>query len=178
MRVSETIFIPPPHPATLSAEEFVGVCDFSKGRRGGPGGQHRNKVETAVFVTHSATGLMAQASERRSTLENRREAIWRLRLLLAVQARTPVPDGEVRSDLWRRRCSASGTLACNPEHDDYPAMLAEAMDVVHASGLDVKRAALRLCCSGSQLTKLIKDHPAAIVALNAARQIKGMHALK
>ena len=48
----------------------------------------------------------------------------------------------------------------NPHHDDFPALLAEALDVLHASGNDPKAAALALGCSPSQLIKLLKDDAA------------------
>ncbi|MCE7972775.1 MAG: peptide chain release factor-like protein [Leptolyngbya sp. PLA1] len=145
------------------------ACEVGKGRAGGPGGQHRNKVETLVTMLHLPTGLEAHAGERRSAEENRRRALFRLRLRLALEARAPVPLGEVRSELWKSRCDRNGRLACNPEHDDYPAMLAEALDVIWACGLDVKKASLRLCCTASQLVGLLADHPAALARLNDAR---------
>jgi hypothetical protein len=56
-------------------------------------------------------------------------------------------------------------------------MLAEAMDVIESVGLDVPKAALRLCCTTSQLIKLVKDHPAALESLNRQRAERGMHGL-
>ena len=154
-------------------------CSFSKDKGSGPGGQHRNKVESRVTIVHTPTGVEAMAGERRSAVENRRVAMFRLRLALAVSARAPVPSGEVRSALWLSRCpeSRGGKVACNPEHHDYPAMLAEALDVIWACGLDVSKAALRLSCSTSQLLKLVKDHPPALVRLNQAREAEGQHRL-
>lgn len=45
---------------------------------GGPGGQHRNKVETGVRLTHRPSGLVVQATERRSQSANREAAFERL----------------------------------------------------------------------------------------------------
>src|SRR5690606_15091114 len=87
------------HPATLSDEDLLKECQIGKGRSSGPGGQHRNKVETQVTITHLPTGVTARAGERRSAEENKRVAIRRLRLALAVEVRTVVPAGEIRSDL-------------------------------------------------------------------------------
>jgi protein subunit release factor A len=47
-------------------------------RGSGPGGQHRNKVETAVRVTHLLSGLVATASDSRSQARNREMAFQRL----------------------------------------------------------------------------------------------------
>ncbi len=167
--MAEPIPVPRPHPATLDADTLLRSCEVGKGRAGGPGGQHRNKVETLVIIRHLPTGLEAHAGERRSAEENSRQAVFRLRLRLALESRAPVPLGEVRSDLWRSRCDRRGRLACNPEHEDYPAMLAEALDVIWACALDVKKASLRLCCTPSQLVGLLADHPAALAHLNRAR---------
>jgi hypothetical protein len=168
---------PWPHPACLPDEELLKHCTVGRGRSSGPGGQHRNKVETEVIITHDPTDTRAHAGERRSQIENKRVAVFRLRLLLASNLRTPVPLGEIGSALWRSRVR-SGKIAVNPEHQDFPSMLAEAMDVIAAAAWDPKKASLRLGCSASQLIKLIKDHPPSFERWNRGRAAHNLHPLK
>ena len=47
-------------------------------RASGPGGQHVNKTESAVRVTHVSSGIQAGASEERSQHRNRKLALARL----------------------------------------------------------------------------------------------------
>lgn len=47
-------------------------------RAGGPGGQHRNKADTAVRLHHPASGVTVTATERRSQSMNRELAFDRL----------------------------------------------------------------------------------------------------
>ncbi len=166
------------HPAALDTEDLMRQCSLERGRSSGPGGQHRNRVQTKVVLTHVPTGMSAQASERRSAEENRRVALRRLRLLLATECRVAVPRGECRTALWLSRCGPDGRIACNPRHADYPAMLALALDVLASCGYDAKKGALRLGCTPSQLVRLVASHAPALDRLNAHRAAKGMHALR
>jgi hypothetical protein len=151
------------HPAALPLDEFLRRCVETRTRRSGPGGQHRNKVETAVVLADSVTGIVAEASERRSQAENRRVALARLRLALAVSHREPVDPGGP-SDLWRSR-TRGRQIVIAVDHDDYPTLVAEAFDRLEALAYDTKAAAAALAVSPSQIVKLLRRSPAAWTAL-------------
>ena len=81
-------FVSPPHPSVLSSEAFESRLNYRFQTRSGPGGQHRNRVATGAYVTDQPTGAIAEATEQRSQARNRREAIRRLRIRLALGYRT------------------------------------------------------------------------------------------
>ncbi len=163
------------HPACLPVESLLDQCDVRHERRSGPGGQHRNKVSTAVVLTHRPTGLRAEANERRSQAENQREAAWRLRVRLAIEVRSEqIAAGP--SELWQSRTNG-GRLAINPRHDDFPSILAEALDALEAADYDMPAAAESLAISASQLLKLLKEEPAAWTRVNEARRQRGLRPL-
>jgi protein subunit release factor B len=58
-------------------------------RAGGPGGQHRNKVESAVRLVHPRSGVTVTASERRSQSQNCELAFERLAERLRALNRVP-----------------------------------------------------------------------------------------
>lgn len=165
------------HPAALPVERLLADCIVRRMRRSGPGGQHRNKVETAVAIEHAPTSISAEASERRSAEENRKVALLRLRLRLAVEVRQPLVCDYQPSLLWRSRCR-NGRIAVNPQHEDFPAILAEVLDVVSGCNNETKAAAAILGCTPSQLTKLLQLEPRAIAAVNLWRAREGLHKLK
>ena len=53
-------------------------------RASGPGGQHVNKTESAVRITHLPSGMSVTASDQRSQLQNKKLATERLLLKLAT----------------------------------------------------------------------------------------------
>jgi protein subunit release factor B len=73
----------------LADEALLADCDETFFVGGGPGGQHRNKTESAVRLVHRPTGVTVTATERRSQLQNRGAALERLRERLEPLARRP-----------------------------------------------------------------------------------------
>jgi len=163
------------HPARLPLEELLKDCQVKRTRGSGPGGQHRNKVETAIVVEHLPTGQRGEASERRSQDQNRRQAIHRLRIKLAISDRRPPAD--CLSDAWRGRIKA-GRIAINPEHEDFPALLAEALDVVCGSSFEIPAAAEQLRLTASQLVKFLKIERGALELVNQERIATGLSRLR
>jgi len=165
------------HPAADPTETLLRHCEIRRTRRSGPGGQHRNKVETAIVLEHRPTGIRAEASERRSQPENQTVAIFRLRVNLAVAVRKNVNISYTPSAIWNNRCQ-HGRLAINPAHDDFPAMLAEALDVLAGVGFEFPAAAEVLGCTTSQLLKFLQREPRAFELANRERRNRGLPALK
>jgi hypothetical protein len=166
------------HPASLPTEQLLASCRMRLLRRGGPGGQHRNKVESAVALVHLPTGVSAEANERRDQSVNRNVALFRLRVNLALAVRQPRATDAAPSATWRNRCSPAGAIRIRRDHEDFPALLAEAMDAVAGHEDDPRRAAESLGCTASQLVKFLKKEPRALAWLNARRQDRGLRPMR
>jgi hypothetical protein len=101
--------------------------------------------------------------------------VRRLRVRLALEVRSPnVACGA--SSIWASR-TKGGRLAISLAHDDFPALLAEALDAVAAYGYDVSRAANQLEVSMSQLIRFLQQEPMAWVHVNDSRRQLGLRPL-
>lgn len=107
-------------------EALLAQCRVETFRAGGPGGQHQNKAESAVRLTHLPTGIVVTARESRSQHRNRNTALARLREELVERARpetprvpTKVPPREKRKRREaKRNRSRVKRLRKPPETDD------------------------------------------------------------
>jgi ribosome-associated protein len=72
----------PPNDRDLLAD-----CDVQTFRSGGPGGQHANKVESAVRLIHRPTGESVTRRDTRSQHRNKQLAVEELRRRLEAMAR-------------------------------------------------------------------------------------------
>jgi hypothetical protein len=165
------------HPAALPEDALLARCIVQRSRGSGPGGRHRNSTESRVVVRHVDSGQEATAGERRSQHENLAVALARLRLRLATEHRAARLPGDAPSALWTSRCRG-GHVACNPGHRDFPALLAEALDVAAGEAWDVRAAAGRLGVSPTQFVRFVALHPPALQAMNRERATRGLSPLR
>ena len=172
--------IPPLHPVLLPVEELLRDCELRTQRRSGPGGQHRNKTSSGVFLAHRPTQIVAEATERRSQAQNRAVAVGRLRYRLAVELRTPSaidnPPGPRSAELRDRYRQTS--LKLNEANVDKPAVLALLMDDLHAAGGQARIVADLWQVSSTAVLNLVRSHREAFVLLNAIRDHHGRRPLK
>ncbi len=113
-------------PLPDALQRLLRDCDVETYRASGPGGQHRNKTESAVRMTHRPTGITRVATEHRSQLRNRQLALERIWRALEARKRKPKPRiatkpgaaAEEKRLAGKRRQAAKKTTRRAPPSDD------------------------------------------------------------
>lgn len=170
----------------LTDHELMSQCETDTFKASGPGGQHRNKRESAVRLKHLPTGIVAQAVEDRSQHMNRASALVRLRALLALKVRNPVdleaysPPIELLQILPPKstiRGSDCGPQI-GPKNAKFVLGMQALLDLIFAVEGSASDAAKYLGLSTGALSRLILSDDSLRMAVNELRASKGMKPLK
>lgn len=168
------------HPSlSLDDAALSRECTFETMRASGPGGQHRNKTESGVRVTHRPSGVVAQAFERRSQHENKRLALQRLREKIALHVRSPIdlerfqPGPEVVAILPGVKGGRIG-----PANERFWPGIATVLDVFVALDCSVRQTAEVLGLSSGGLSRLLLSSPEVTARVNELRTERGLRPLR
>jgi len=165
----------------LDDDDLLGQCDVQTYRASGPGGQHRNKVSSAVRLHHRPTGVTVQATESRSQHENRRRAVGRLRMEIACRVRRPVDPRAFEPPALLAECvfvprgaRAGGTRRIEIGRKDrrFWPVVAVVLDLLDALEGALADAAALLGVSTSNLVRLLKSDRHLLAA---AQQLRKRH---
>ena len=164
-----------------SDDALIAQCEVDRYRASGPGGQHRNKTESAVRLRHRLTGVTAIGEDSRSQAENKVHAVRRLRAAIALSVREPVAlDGHAPSPRLAALV-AGGTAPLGARTrltGDYWAAIAELLDLLVAGDVEIAATAQRLGITTGALSKLVLHDDQVARVVNDLRRARGMRPLR
>jgi hypothetical protein len=162
-------------PWTLPDDKLLAESRLDSFVASGPGGQHRNRKNTAVRITHLPTKISTVAADSRSHRENQIHALRELRHKLALELRREIDPLTYRPpDFFAEYPS----LRMNAKNPLYPEAIAQVLDVLQAMQQEAPKAAVLLGVSTSALLRFLHDDPALWVKVNELRAELGMAPLR
>jgi hypothetical protein len=158
-------------PLSLSDSRLLAQCEIDTYRGSGPGGQHRNKTDSAVRLRHTPTGLIVIAEESRSQHENKARALQRLRAAIALEIRTPLDRLHFYAPEWFRAClNKAGRLKPGRRDERRLPAARLLLDVLEACEGRMSDAAGLLGITTGNLSDFLTGDPDFMTAANRIRE--------
>jgi hypothetical protein len=164
-----------------SDEALIAQSEVDRYRASGPGGQHRNKTESAVRLRHKPSGVSAIGEDSRSQAENKLHAVRRLRAAIALEVREPVALEGYAPSPRLAALVAGGTAPLGAKTrltGDYWAAIAELLDLLVAGDLEIGTTAQRLGITTGAMSKLILHDDQVARVVNDLRRGRNMRPLR
>jgi hypothetical protein len=161
----------------LSDEVLLAQCDVDTYRASGPGGQKRNKTESAVRLRHRPSGLSVIAEESRSQPENKARALRRLRKAMALRLRRDV-DANVAPVEVQACIDKRGRLDVGRRDARYLPAVGAVLDILVACKGSVSEAARRLGITTGNLSSFLTEDEDVYVEANRLRATFGLKPLR
>jgi hypothetical protein len=160
----------------LTDEQLLRQCAVDTYRASGPGGQKRNKTDSAVRLRHLPSGLQVIAEESRSQHENKQRALKRLRQRLFLLLREPFPPTDPASfALWQ--AVAEHQLKLGQRDARYWPTVGLVLDALVAQHGELAKTAALLGVSTGQLVRFLAGQDKVWEQANCIRRQFGLRPL-
>lgn len=156
-----------------SDDGLANKCEIDRYRASGPGGQHRNKTDSAVRLRLPSLGISAIAEDSRSQHDNKASAIRRMRAAIAVGVRAPIDRDAFSPSVRLATMLAAGTAPLGEKTRTKPefwAAIAELLDLFWAHRSEVAATAQQLGVTTGALSKLLLHDDTVARAVNEMRR--------
>lgn len=171
----------------LDDDALIALCDMHIYKASGPGGQHRNKVSSAIRLKHRETGISATANDSRSQHENKVLAVKRLRMNLALRLRKELDIDKLALPQYVVECvftpkkhregEARLRLEIGRKDRRFWTVAAWLLDLLTAFEGRVGDVARALNISTGNLTSIVQDDRHLFAAVQEIRKAAGLKPL-
>ena len=146
------------HFLYLTDQELMEHCVLDRFRASGPGGQKKNKTDSAVRIRHIESGLIGLSSESRSQHVNKTYALRRLRLKIALTLRDNNQNDHIELKKFIQQ-TGTKTFTLNIRDPLYPIIVASLFDELSVNNWKISVTAKKIGITSSTLNKFLRSNP-------------------
>ena len=162
----------------LSDAELLSKCEMDTYRVPGPGGQKRNKTDSAIRLRLRGMSLMVIATESRSQHVNRAKALRRMRQAIALELRCPIDAQAYQTSPLLAGCiDRGGKLKLGRKDQRYPSAVREVLAVIAGCQMRLADAGRLIGISTANLSSFISKDIKLRAKVNQLRKGAGLKPL-